>query len=515
MKVSFALQSSWTAVRMLQALNKARSLGTVAWSCPTMAEIEAEKVGTELDMLLVTTSHEGELRAALTELEEVAQLVVGPYTASKGGLPSASDGQSRLGGLVEARSDSVNGSKGLQVIKIEVTQLDKFMDLVSELVIERSRVNQVYRDIRGRYGDTEEARALNNASINIYKVVDELHYNVMKVRMLPISTVFNSLPRMVRDISRQQGKQVELLMDGKETELDRAVIERLRDPLLHLLRNAVDHGIEPPEERAKLGKSPTGTITLLAKQEQEDILVKVSDDGRGIDAERVKQIALKRGIITPETAVAMSPDEAVNLIFLSGLTTKSQVTEVSGRGVGMDIVRTNLEAISGSVEVETNPGKGTTFTLKLPLSLAIIHGFLVSSCGTTFVIPILAVVETLKRSEVNVSTLMGRQMVRYRESVVPLTSVDMLINSVGAGVARSGNYIVLVRSGGRTMALAVDELLEPQEVVVKPIGQYLGMVKGIAGATIMGNGSVALVLTCQVSSVLPEIRGADRTDGVA
>ncbi|MBI4312997.1 MAG: chemotaxis protein CheA [Chloroflexi bacterium] len=491
--ISVDPQSPWAAVRMFQAVHEASGLGSVPWSRPSVKEIEAEKVGTDLEMVVTSNAEEREVRAALSDLQDVLQVKVEPYAQANGSLPAREEEPSPPAHAAEQKAEPSSNGKGAQTIKIEVAMLDKFMDLVSELVIERSRVNQVHRDIRARYGDTEEARALNNASLNIYKVVDELHYGIMKVRMLPISTVFNSLPRIVRDISRQEGKQAEIRIEGKETELDRAVIERLRDPLLHILRNAVDHGLETPEERRAAGKPPAGIISLVASQEQESILVKISDDGRGINVEKLKQAALRKGLITQEAAAAMSDEEATHLMFLSGLTTKEKVTEVSGRGVGMDIVKTNLEAIGGSVDIQSWLGKGTTFTLKLPLTLAIIQGFLVSSNAATYVVPILSVVETMKRKDANICMVMGRETVRFRDSIIPLRSIDALTEGA-ACAARSGNYIVLLRSGGRTAAVGVDDLLEPQEVVVKPMGQYLSMVRAFSGATIMGNGSVALIL---------------------
>ena len=500
-RVDLDKEASWATVRMLQALNAAKECGEVLWSHPTVEDIENERVGVE--MVIVLAPADGVQTDALKEsvgsIDDIVSVEVKPYSQGEDDQVSKKRDEPEKTGKGGVKSGASSTGKTSQTVRIDVGMLDKFMDLVGELVIERSRIMQVQRDIGSNYGDTQEVRSLSDAASRIYKIIDELHYDIMKARMLPISMVFNGLPRIVRDLARQEQKQVELIVEGKETELDRAVIEQIRDPLVHLLRNSVDHGIEMPAERTAAGKSLTGTIVLSAYQEQDTIMLVVSDDGRGIDVDKVKRLALKKRLVTEEAVMEMSDEKALMLIFGSGLTTCEKATEVSGRGVGLDIVKTNVEAIGGSVGVESEVCRGTTFILKLPLTLTIIQGFLVSSHNNTFVMPVLAIVETMKREDAKVETIMGQRVMRYRDSVIPLVNIGALTGEAySTDLNDEGDYIVVARSGERIIGLAVGGLREPQEVVVKPLGEYVGRVEGISGAAIMGDGSIALILDVPV-----------------
>ena len=318
----------------------------------------------------------------------------------------------------------------------------------------------------------------------------------MKSRMLPVESVFNRLPRVVRDVAAKQGKQIELIVEGKETELDRSVIEEIGDPLLHLIRNAVDHGVETPDERLAAGKPATSQLRLSAHHADSFIVLSLEDDGRGINVDAVKGKAVERGVISQEQADRMSEQEAVQLIFSPGLSTAEKLSDVSGRGVGMDVVRANVEKINGSVEVETRRGQGTTFTIRLPLTLAIVQALLVRVAGGIYALPIHAVTETLRIEPEQIHRVNHREAIMLRDQVLPLVS---LRNVFGLGQTDTGSndqsrLVVAVHTTSRQVGLIVDGLVGEQEIVIKPLGQLVGDVAGVSGAAILGDGSVALIV---------------------
>jgi two-component system, chemotaxis family, sensor kinase CheA len=327
------------------------------------------------------------------------------------------------------------------------------------------------------------------------KLVSDLQENILRARMLHIGTILNGFPRLVRDLAHKVNKKVDLIIEGQETELDRSIIEQIRDPLLHLLRNSVDHGIELPAERLKAGKPETGTIKLSAFHEQSHIVVSISDDGAGIDVEKVKNTAVNKGFITGEEVARLSNSEAINLVFLSGLSTAEKVTEVSGRGVGMDVVKTNVSAVGGSINIESKLGQGTTTKIRLPLTLATIDGILVSAGGLTYVVPISVIVEILKLKPGQIQSVMGKEVFRLRESVIPLIRLSQRfdLETDQINITKEVN-VVVIKVGDTLSGVVVDAVLEPQESVVKSLGSYIGSVRGISGATIMGDGQVALIL---------------------
>ncbi|MEW5961132.1 MAG: chemotaxis protein CheA, partial [Chloroflexota bacterium] len=341
---------------------------------------------------------------------------------------------------------------------------------------------------------------LGEMTAHIGRVVDQLQEEVMRARMLPISYVFNKIPRLVRDLSRNAGKQVNLVVEGEDTELDRSLIEFIGDPLIHLLRNAMDHGIESPQTRVAAGKQPTGTIRLAAAHEEGHIVITVEDDGQGIDPERVRQAALKRGIITPEEANQLSRDEAIDLIFRPNLSTAEKVTEISGRGVGMDVVRANIERLSGSVVVDSKIGQGTTFRITLPLTLAIVQAMLVSLGDSVYAIPLTGIIESLYLADVRVNTVKGSPTILWRNSVLPLIDLPPYFNisvSNHNGHNRAHNRkkaIVTVAWGKQRVGLVVEEILGKQDIVVKSLNPIMGELPSLSGAAILGDGRVALII---------------------
>ena len=319
----------------------------------------------------------------------------------------------------------------------------------------------------------------------------------MKVRLMPIGTVFNGLPRMMRDLARRFGKEVEFLIDGQDTEIDRTVVERIRDPLVHLLRNSIDHGIETPDERVAAGKSGEGVIKLSAFQEQGYIIITVCDDGKGIDPDAMRAAAVRKGMLTQEAAERLTNPEAIDLIFAPGASTAEETTEVSGRGVGMDIVKTNIEGINGFVTVETKVGEGTTFILRLPLTLATVQALLVSINTTLFAIPVLFVLEVRRIETIDIETIEGNEVIRSRGSIVPLLRLETIfageIFQKRSRQDRSA-HVVIVKIGERLVGLAVQTLVEIQDIMVKALTDGMGDVKGIAGASILGDGQVVLIM---------------------
>jgi two-component system chemotaxis sensor kinase CheA len=424
----------------------------------------------------------------------------------EGGVPAAARRSYGDGGATKAGTDHEPQTASAampdrwtqrvqQSVRVDVKTLDSLMNMVEELVIDRSRISQINRVLESKYAGDELVRDLSQTSSHVIKVINELQQDIMQVRMVPIGTLFNSFPRLVRDLAQRQGKKVEFTMEGLETELDRSIIEQIRDPLIHLLRNAVDHGVEVPEKRVEAGKPPIALVRLSAFQEGGHIVISMEDDGKGIDVNAVKQKAVAKGIISTDEAARLSMADAINLVFMPGFSTLEKATDVSGRGVGLDVVKTNIEKLSGSVVTESRPGEGTKFMIVLPLTLAVIQGLLVAVQGTVYVMPLASVTETLLIEKREILTIRGRSVIRLRNNVIPLVTLD---NAPGLGKRRADRedkcFIVVAKDSEKSIGVIVDELMEQQEFVVKPLGKFLVDIRGIAGATILGDGQVGLIL---------------------
>ena len=436
--------------------------------------------------VLSTPMGEEELRAAIEVVEDVRGLDIAPYVVKE------EDDATQLAG----RSGQVRAKDRSQTLRIDVERLDHLMNLIGELVIDRNRMTQITKVLDSRYHDEEMIQALGKTSSHITKVVDELQEGTLTVCMLPVGTVFGGLTRMVRDLAVSAEKKVDLVVEGQDTEIDRTVIERIRDPLVHLLRNAVDHGIETPEDRRKAGKSETGTLKLSAAHAEGYIVISVEDDGRGLDIEKIKNAVVTKGLVAAEAAERLTDAEILELILLPGMSTAKKTTEVSGRGVGMDIVRTNIEAINGFVNLDTKPGQGTKFTLRLPLTLATVQALLVTVGEGLYAVPVVHVLEAVSLSADDIGTIEGNaEIFRLRGQVVPLLRLGPVLGMESASSEiRSDAFVVVVKLGERLVGLGVDSLTELQEIVVKSIGKYAGEAKGVAGATILGDGRVMLIL---------------------
>lgn len=380
-----------------------------------------------------------------------------------------------------------------QTVRVDVARLDELMNLVGELVIDRTRIAQIASSLSGRMAYDENLEALTETVSHVARITSDLQDQIMKARMLPIENVFNRFPRVVRDLAQKIGKDVRLELEGGDTELDRSVIEVIGDPLLHILRNAVDHGLETPADRVQAGKSEQGCVKIAARHQENHIVIEITDDGRGIDIERVKNKAIENGLTTREAADRMSDKEALQYIFASGLSTAKEVSEVSGRGVGMDIVRTNLQKLGGIIDLETELGKGSKFSLRLPLTLAIIRGLLVKVQNVVYVLPLGSVVETLKVLPKAIQRVNKREVIVLRGLTTPLVSLEKVFGS-GLGALNSDEaFIVIVGLAEQRVGLVVDELIGEQEVVIKSLSSFCGEVRGVSGATILGDGNVALI----------------------
>ena len=387
-----------------------------------------------------------------------------------------------------------SGSTLEQTIRVEVKRLDHLMNLIGELVLGKNRLLKIYDDVEERYEGEKFLEELNQVVSSVSIVTTDLQIAVMKTRMLPIAKVFNKFPRMVRDLSRELGKNIELKISGEETELDKSIIEEIGDPLVHIIRNSCDHGIEDAETRLAMGKPEHGTIELKAYNEGNSIVIEVVDDGRGLDPDMLIQKSLEKGIITEREADNLSDKEAFALIFKPGFSTAASVTNVSGRGVGMDVVKTNIEKLNGIIDIDSEKGKGTVIKLKIPLTLAIIQALLVGAQEEYFAIPLSSVLETVRVPAEEIYSIEGKDVLRLREEILPLVRLSDVFGIEEVFDSGENLYIVVIALAESKLGVVVDTLVGQEEIVIKSLGDYLQGIKGIAGATIRGDGRVTLIV---------------------
>ncbi|MGO0121820.1 chemotaxis protein CheW [Desulfothermobacter acidiphilus] len=489
-KVTVAEDCQMKGVRAFLVFRTLEPLGEVIRSIPPAEELEEGNFDSTFEFLLLTKEDPGRLRHLLLTVSEIADVEL---------VPVGVEAQSAAANQASRKAEEKNAAPAstlapTKTVRVDVQKLDELMNLVGELVINRTRLDRIVEIFERRYGTDDLIEVLEEVSNHLGQLTNELQEQIMKARMLPVGQLFNRFPRMVRDLAHKLGKEINFVVEGKETELDRNVIEVIGDPLIHLLRNAVDHGIEPPEEREALGKSRAGTVRLKAYHQENHIVIEIEDDGRGIDAEKVRQKAVTMGLVEPEAAARLGEEEVYNFLFYPGFSTATQVTDLSGRGVGMDVVRKQIEQISGTVEVTSRPGQGTKFSIKLPLTLAIIRALMVSVDEQTYAFPLIAVLETLKVAREEVRRVNGMEVVPVRGQVLPLFSLAGIFNGKYEYVSDQLYVVVVNLGGGKKAGLVIDELLGEQEIVIKSLGEYLGRIPGIAGATILGDGKVALIL---------------------
>lgn len=455
-------------------------------SVPSAQDLEEGKFDETFDLVLVTQTpldiitdrleHISEVRLELSETVETDQLTVSNKAVFI--AENESDQEHEI-------TDLKKSIKVKQTVRVDIDRLDSLMNLVGELVMHKGRLEQI--------GSTRKIVELNETMEQIDRISTDLQSVVMKIRMVPIEQVFNRFPRMVRDLAKELGREINFLVEGKETELDRTVIDEIGDPLVHLLRNAVDHGIESPAERIKKGKDRLGTISLRARHEGNNVFIEVEDDGSGIQVERIKQKALEKGLISVRDAEEMSREDAVNLLFSPGFSTAEHITDVSGRGVGLDVVKSKIESLNGEIQVETKLGQGTKFKIKLPLTLAIIQALMVSVRDEIYAIPLSSVDETTMLSQSDIKLVQNQEVIVLRGSVLPLYRLDKLLETPGQS-QQDETYVVVVRRGDKQIGLVVDALIGQQEIVIKSLGKLLTGIPGIAGAIVAGDGNVRLIL---------------------
>ena len=378
-------------------------------------------------------------------------------------------------------------------IRVDVERLENLMNLVGELLIDQVGIKQTSRELKQKYQKEDDFGQLLGQTDHLGRVIHELQEQVMKIRMLPVEQLFSRLPRIVRDLSKQLEKEIELRLIGGETEIDRTVIEEISDPLIHLIRNGVDHGIESEEERIRNGKPAKGTLTIQASHEGNQVVIRVKDDGGGINPISIKQSALNKGIITEETAAKLTDREAIQLIFKPGFSTAAVVSDVSGRGVGMDIVRDHIEKLNGIIEIQSEIGKGTEFHIRLPLTLAIIPGLQIKVNGTSFILPMSNVLEIIRLKPEEIDFVRGEPVISLRGEVLPLLSLQDILGWEKQHQEKKFQQIVIVGMAEKRVALRVDELNGNADIVVKSVGNFVGRTKCITGATILGDGKVALI----------------------
>jgi len=381
-----------------------------------------------------------------------------------------------------------------QTIRVDVTRLDNLMNLIGELVLSKNRLIKIYNDVEERYEGEHFLDELNQVVSSISIVTTDLQIAVMKTRMLQIGKVFNKFPRVIRDLSRDLNKKVNLIIKGEETELDKSIIEEIGDPLMHMIRNSVDHGIEMPEDRIAKGKPEIGIVELKAYNEGNQIVIEITDDGNGMDANVLKDKALEKGLISEKEADMMSDKEAFMLIFKPGFSTAAKITNVSGRGVGMDVVKTNVEKLNGIIEVDSTLGKGSIFKIKIPLTLAIIQALLVAAQEELFAIPLANVIETVRITMEDISTVEGKSVLKLRDEVLPLVNMSDIFKIEKILGGNQYLYVVVLGVGASKVGLIVDGLIGQEEIVIKSLGEYLKGISGIAGATIRGDGKVTLIV---------------------
>jgi two-component system chemotaxis sensor kinase CheA len=509
LQINIALDKSsvWLSVRLFQLYTELAKAGEILTCTPSREEIESGTASSDMSVILVSSQDTDTIKTSLLSVQDVAgieikdtenavQILETPVKPESVSQPKAENSATATAPKTENSSSTVKKTaQTSETVRVDVKLLDNLMNLVGEMVIDRNRIKQISRQLDKKYEGDVTVDSLSETSAHMVKLVSDLQENILRARMQGIGTIMNGFPRLVRDIAQKAGKKIDFYIEGQETELDRSIIEQVRDPLLHLLRNSVDHGIEMPEVRRKAGKVETGTIRLAAYHEQSHIVVSISDDGGGIDVEKVKKAAIAKGFMSAEAVARMSVQEAQNLVFMNGVSTAEKVTEVSGRGVGMDVVKTNVSNVGGSISVESKLGHGTTIKIRLPLTLATIDGILVSSSGLIYVVPISAIVEILKIKADQVQSVMGKEVIRLRENVISLIHLqDRFTNDNSQNSLADEFNVMVIKVGDKFSGLIVDSVMEPQESVVKPLGKFIGSLRGISGATIMGDGQVALIL---------------------
>lgn len=481
-------------------------LGEIIKLSPSAQDLEDEKYDFDYSAFIITKETPDKLANTASSVSEVKEVVADYVSLTEDDVQSltaalkqddtasaqgkqASDSSSLKSGNTPTAKQAPAKPVANRSVRVDIDKLDVLMNLVSELIIAKNGLISISGNT-----DIMLDNAFHEQIEYLERVTTNLHESVMKTRMVPIESVVNRFPRMIRDLSKKLDKEMELYMTGEETELDRTVIDEIGDPLMHLLRNAADHGLESNEERAKTGKNPAGSIYLDAYQDGNNVVIEVRDDGAGINTEKIKRKALEKGKITEEQAERMTEKDIIDILFQPSFSTAEQVTDVSGRGVGLDVVKTKIEALGGEIEAKTKLGQGSNFIIRLPLTLAIIQALMVIIGNEKYALPLgsIQTVENIPSTEVK--TIQGKEVINLRGNVVPVVRLGNILKCTPPENEPEELLIVIVKKGERLAGMVVEELIGQQEIVIKSIGKYIKNHKIISGATILGNGEVALIL---------------------
>jgi two-component system chemotaxis sensor kinase CheA len=469
--VSMSKGCQFKGARGFLVIRALSELGKIVRTIPDAQDIEDEKFDLELTFFIESSEDGDKLKEMVESVGDIEHVEVATDTRKKNPI------NERLSGKTTIRSASS--------IRVGVERLDVVMNLVGELVINRSRLTQI--------GNKYQLRELTETLARVDRIITDLQDEITQMRMIPVDHIFSRFPRLVRDISKMQEKEIDFIIEGSEIELDRTVLDEIGDPLLHLLRNAADHGIELPDDRVSKGKSRTGTIKLIAKRERGYVTIIVEDDGKGIDPEEIRDIAVKKGFISEERALELSDMEALLLIFNPGFSTAEITTDVSGRGVGMDVVKSKVESLGGTVEIQSQLGAGSSTRMRLPITMAIIQALLAEVNDETYAIPISGVLEILKVTAADIKTLHGTEVINLRGKVLPLVTLRQLFNIASDEHPETCIVVVIEKSDGN-IGLVIDSILDQEEIVIKPLGKLLEGNRGFSGTTILGDGRVIPIL---------------------
>lgn len=493
------------SIKSFLIVNNLKGIGQVLRVLPNEYEsLPDNEFGGFLTVILISNEDKEVIEEQIEVVSEIKRITITNY----GNDDNEGKKDSEKPNIEFKISDNVKDNADFRqekrsTIRVDVRKLDKLMSLAGELVIDKERIMQLGSKLRFKYNHDKDVQDLLTALPHLDYIGDEIQESIMAVRMYTIEGIFDRFPRMIRDLAHRSGKEINFTSEGKETELDRSIIEEIVDPIVHILRNAVDHGIETKEERIEKGKSPIGNISLRARQEENNVVIEVCDDGRGIDVEEIKKKVIEKGLAAKEELRVMSESDILDFIFVPGFSTSQIVSEISGRGVGMDVVKTNINKLNGIIDVTTEKDIGTKVTLKLPLTLAIIQALLIKQGSNKFAVPLTSVIETLrltrKEIEESIRHVKNKEMFAWRDIVIPVIRLDKYFDMKDKLDMDKCFAIVLTFSEKR-LCLLVEKLLGEQQIVIKSLGEYLGKgklfgdIKGISGATILGDGSFALIL---------------------
>ena len=487
------------AARSVMVMHALDEVGDVLKSIPPAEDLEQEKFERSFDVLIATSGDAEAMQNAVdtvSEIEDVAVTAVDPDKIGKEAAPAPAAAPAAAAPAAKAapapkkesgKSAAAPAKKQhqSQSVRVDIEKLDTLMNLMGELVINKVRLEQI--------GQTHRLSDLMETLEQMDRVTGDLQNIVMKVRMVPVSAVFNRFPRMVRDVSKELGKDINLTIEGEETELDRTVIDEIGDPIMHLLRNSLDHGVESPDKREAKGKPRTGEVGLIARHEGNNVVIMITDDGAGIDANKIRRKAVEKGMISQSEADSLDDSDAVRLIFLPGFSTAEQITDISGRGVGMDVVRSKIEALSGHVDVETHIDEGSVFKIKLPLTLAIIQAMLVRVQEEMYAIPLTSIDSTINIEPSDIQTVQNKEVIVLRGEIIPIIRMEEALQ-VPHTKDSDEHFVVVVHAGEAKAGIVVDNLIGQQEIVIKTLGNLFAGLKLFGGATVLGDGRVALIL---------------------